>query len=115
MTMITVYEKIAVEMKGNGWEERASIVSDEYTKVVWKRKGDIGEWQFAVENKEEYRPDEVLCVLVFIIGKKFAAKLYTTKNVMNGAGVIPVLNALRKGIERLVQKETKGGYICQNL
>ena len=113
--MKTVYERIAVEMEGNGWEERSSIVSDEYTKVVWKRKGDIGEWQFAVENKEEYRPGEVCCVLVFIIGKKFATKLYTPKNVINGAGIIPVLNALRKGIERLVQKETKGGYICQNL
>lgn len=48
-------------------------------------------------------------------GKKFGAKLHTPVKVLAGIGVNPILETLRKGIEKLVEKETKGGYICQNL
>ena len=48
-------------------------------------------------------------------GKKFGSKLHTPLKVLEGIGVNPILETLRYGIEKLVEKETKGGYICQNL
>lgn len=113
--MEKIYQAVALEMGLKGWEERTSVVSEGYTKAVWKRKGDIGEWQFLIENTEKCRADEVFCLMELKAGKKFGAKLYTPKKVLDGVGINPILGTLRKGIERLVEKTTGGGYVCQSL
>ena len=113
--MNTIYEELEIQMSENGWTNQRNVVSPEYTKSVWKKKGDIGEWQMLMEHDVRVRKDEVFCVMEMKAGKKFGAKLYTPLKVLGGVGVNPILETLRKGIEKLVEKETKGGYICKNL
>lgn len=113
--MKKIYDMIALEMGLKGWEERTSVASDDYTKAVWKKKGEVGEWQFLIENTEKCRADEVFCLMELNVGKRIGAKLYTPKKILAGVGVNPVLETLRKGIERLLEKTTEGGYICQSL
>ena len=112
--MNRIYEELDRQMSEKGWTNQRNVVSYEYTKSVWKKKGDVGEWQMLMEH-DVVRKDEVLCVMELKAGKKFGAKLHTPVKVLAGIGVNPILETLRKGIERLVEKETKGGYICQNL
>lgn len=113
--MNRIYEELERQMSENGWTNQRNVVSREYTKSVWKRKGDVGEWQMLMEHDVRVRKDEVFCVMELKAGKKFGAKLHTPVKVLAGVGVNPILETLRKGIEKLVEKETKGGYICQNL
>lgn len=113
--MNRIYEELDRQMSENGWTNQRNVVSREYTKSVWKKKGDIGEWQMLMEHDIRMKRDEVFCVMELKAGKKFGAKLHTPVKVLAGVGVNPILETLRKGIERLVAKETKGGYICQNL
>ena len=115
MTMNRIYEEIDKQITECGWVNQRSVVSAEYTKSVWKKKGDVGEWQLLMEHDSKCKKEEVLCVMELKIGKKFGAKLYTPLKVLDGVGVSPILNTLRNGIEKLIEKETKGGYICQNL
>lgn len=113
--MNRIYEELDRQMSENGWTNQRNVVSSEYTKSVWKKKGDIGEWQMLMEHDIRMKKDEVFCVMELKAGKKFGAKLHTHVKVLAGIGVNPILETLRKGIEKLVEKETKGGYICQNL
>lgn len=113
--MNRIYEELDRQMSENGWTNQRNVVSSEYTKSVWKKKGDIGEWQMLLEHDIRMKKDEVFFVMELKAGKKFGAKLHTPVKVLAGVGVNPILETLRKGIEKLVEKETKGGYICQNL
>ena len=113
--MNRIYEELDRQMSENGWTNQRNVVSREYAKSVWKKKGDIGEWQMLMEHDIRIKKDEVFCVMELKAGKKFGSKLHTPLKVLEGIGVNPILETLRYGIEKLVEKETKGGYICQNL
>lgn len=113
--MNRIYEELDRQMSENGWTNQWNVVSSVYTRSVWKKKGDIGEWQMLMEHDIRMKRDEVFCVMELKAGKKFGAKLHTPVKVLAGVGVNQILETLRTGIEKLVAKETKGGYICQNL
>ena len=113
--MEKIYEEVAIEMGLQGWTEEMNLVADDMIRAVWKKKGDVGEWMYLMEYDKNRKEDTVLCLMKLSVGKKFGAKCETPLNVLRGAGVVPVLNTLRRGVERLLEKTTGGGEVCQSL
>lgn len=113
--MEKIYEEATIEMIEKGWEERVSVVSDDLLRVVWVKKGDVGEWFSMMEYDKERGDDRVLCMMELVIGKRFVTKLKAEKKLLCPAGIEAIMNTLRKGIIDVLEKELKGGYVCQNL
>lgn len=113
--IVNIYEKIGLELGIDGWEETMSNPSMEYTKAVWKKKGDVGDWHFCIEYDKEKDAKKVLCILQLNIGKAIESKVNTPIYVLDVIGVKDTLLALKTAVVLLLHKSMKGGMICQNL
>lgn len=111
--MENVYLKMSVEMGLKGWGEQFNVVSDKECRAVWKKKGDVGEWVFLLENIEG--KDKMLCAMSLKAGKEFAAKMEVQTDMMMAMDVGDILASCKGAIERMLHKSTGGGYICQKL
>lgn len=98
-----------------GWEEQRNVVADDVMKAVWKRKGDVGEWVFCLEYEAGKNGGDVLCLMCLTVGRKFGAKCFTPVKVLKAAGVVPVLSALNRGVERVIRETSKGGEVWQTV
>lgn len=108
--------KMSVEMGLKGWDEQISVVSDEECRVVWKKKGDVGEWMFLIEDIEgRGNMNHMRCVMSLKAGKEFAAKMIVETALILAIDIEDILASCRGAIVRMLHKSTGGGYLCQVL
>lgn len=105
--------KVSVEMGLKGWEEQRSVASEEECRGVWKKKGDVGEWMFLLENVDG--EDLMRCVMSLKAGKELAAKMTVSRDLMMLTDVEVLLVSMHGAVVRLLKKELGGGYVCQDL
>lgn len=111
--MEKMYERVVLELGLNGWEEQRNVVCEDFIRAVWKKKGDVGEWVFVLEYEKGENDDKVLYLLQLTVGRRIGAKCYAPVKLLEDAGVLPTLEAHKRAIVRLIEKELIGGEVCQ--
>lgn len=114
--MEEIYNKSALELGLKGWNEYLSVVCDGSMRALWKKNGDIAEWQFLMEKDEGDEGDgKMLCALVLKTKKELGARMRVHPDVLRHTSIEVMIESLKKAIIRLLDKELKGGSVWQNI